>query len=81
MNLATRTQVLSGNAPSSGFGVPGTLTQPSVALFAGPQRLATNTRWKTAAEAAELRDAARRAGAFAEGSADSALLATLPPGD
>jgi hypothetical protein len=53
----------------------------SVALFAGPQRLATNTRWNTAAEAAELRDAARRAGAFAEGSADSALLATLPPGD
>ncbi len=65
------------------FGVPGALTEPGLALFRGTERIAANTRWPTAANAPELRATAQRVGAFAfaEGSADSALLATLAPGD
>lgn len=65
------------------FGVGGTLPNPALTLFDGAARpLLSNTRWNTAANAADLRAAAARAGAFvlAEGSADSALVATLPPG-
>ena len=65
------------------FGVSGALAQPSLALFRGTERIAANTRWATAANLADLRAAAQRVGAFAfpEGSADSALLVTLAPGD
>lgn len=65
------------------FGVTGALAQPSLTLYRGSQLIASNTRWSTAANAPALRDTAQRVGAFAfpEGSADSALLATLEPGD
>ena len=68
-----------GAAP---FNVPGVLAQPVVTLFSGPQAVATNTAWNAAPNAAAIRDAARAVGAFAlaEGSRDSALLVTLPPG-
>lgn len=64
------------------FNVPGTLARPVLALYRGSQRLATNTGWSTAANAAEIRAAAQKAGAFPlpEGGADSALLVTLSPG-
>ncbi|MFZ9840016.1 MAG: alpha/beta hydrolase family protein [Opitutaceae bacterium] len=64
------------------FNVPGTLARPVLSVFRGGQRLATNTGWGTAPNAAEIRTAAQRVGAFPlpEGGADSALLLTLPPG-
>jgi uncharacterized repeat protein (TIGR03806 family) len=67
----------------AGFGVSGTVAQPVLTLVRGTQTIATNTRWNSASNAAAIRDAATRVGAFAlpEGSADSALLATLAPGD
>ncbi len=68
-----------GAAP---FNVPGVLAQPVVTLFSGAQAVATNSAWNAAANAAAIRDTARAVGAFAltEGSRDSALLVTLPPG-
>lgn len=65
------------------FGVGGTLAQPVLTLIRNSQSLATNTRWNTASNAAAIREAAVRVGAFTllEGSADSALLATLAPGE
>jgi glucose/arabinose dehydrogenase len=64
------------------FNVPGTLAEPVVSLFAGTQRVAGNTAWNAALNAAEIRATARTVGAFplAEGSRDSALLVTLPTG-
>ena len=64
------------------FGVNGTLAQPTLTLFSGPQAVATNTAWNAAPNAAAIRDAASAVGAFAlaEGSRDSAFLVTLPPG-
>lgn len=68
-----------GAAP---FNVRGTLARPVLSLFRGSQRLATNAGWSTAANAADIRAAAVKAGAFPlpEGGADSALLVTLSPG-
>jgi uncharacterized repeat protein (TIGR03806 family) len=65
------------------FGVAGALRSPALTLFDDRlQPIATNVRWNTAANAAEVRAAAQRVGAFAlpENSADSALLVTLAPG-
>ena len=64
------------------FGVTGTLARPTLTLYRGMQILATNTGWATAANATDLRATAARIGAFAfaENSADSALLTTLTPG-
>ena len=64
------------------FGVAGTLAEPVLTLFLGAQRLATNVAWSSAANAGAIREAARAVGAFplGEGSRDSALLVTLPPG-
>jgi uncharacterized repeat protein (TIGR03806 family) len=81
---APKTVLVRAAGPAlTAFGVPGALTEPGLALFRGTERIAANTRWPTAANAPELRATAQRVGAFAfaEGSADSALLATLAPGD
>jgi uncharacterized repeat protein (TIGR03806 family) len=63
-------------------GVSGALTNPVLTLYSGSQTLATNTRWNTAANVAEIRAATTRVGLtpLPEGSADSALLLTLAPG-
>jgi len=64
------------------FNVAGILAEPVLTLFSGSLSVATNTGWSRAANATEIRDTARAVGAFAlaEGSRDSALLVTLPPG-
>jgi mono/diheme cytochrome c family protein len=64
------------------FNVTGFLAQPVLSLYAGGEAFRTNTAWSTAVNAADIRNAADRVGAFAlaEGSADSALLVTLSPG-
>ena len=64
------------------FSVPGALAEPVMTLFSGSQSVATNTAWNAASNASVIREAARSVGAFAlaEGSRDSALLVTLPPG-
>jgi len=65
------------------FGVTGTLAAPTLELFAEQRSLATNTGWSTNANPAAVATAAQQVGAFAltATSADSALLATLPPGN
>ncbi|MEO5961020.1 MAG: PQQ-dependent sugar dehydrogenase [Opitutaceae bacterium] len=79
-----KTLLIRGAGPAlAGFGVANPLAQPVLTLFNGSQPIASNTRWTTAANSAAIRDAALRVGAFAfsESGADSALLATLAPGD
>lgn len=67
----------------SAFGLPSPLARPTLTLFKGTQVIATNTGWSTATNASDIATAANRAGAFAfpAGSADSAILMRLAPGD
>ncbi len=64
------------------FNVDGVLAEPVITLFLGSQRVAANTAWNSAVNAAEIREVAGRVGAFPlpENSRDSALLVTLPAG-
>ncbi|MBI5770234.1 MAG: PQQ-dependent sugar dehydrogenase [Verrucomicrobia bacterium] len=64
------------------FNVAGFLAQPVLTLYHGTEAFRSNTRWNTAANAADIRTAAQRVAAFplAEGGADSALLVSLSPG-
>ena len=72
----------SGPALAS-FGVSGTLPNPTLKLFdSSGSVLAQNTGWGSSANASAIQAAAARVGAFGwtSGSADSAILVTLPPG-
>lgn len=66
----------------STFDVDDVLAQPGLTLWKNNTVLAGNVRWGTSPNVAELRATAAAVGAFplSEGSADSALLASLPPG-
>ena len=76
----------------AGYGVTGALADPVLSLYSGSALIAQNTHWGTpttinpaypAASAAAITAADTSVGAFAlpAGSADSALLVTLPPGN
>ena len=80
---AAKTLLIRAAGPAlAGFGVVGALADPAITLFAGEQTLLANDNWGDAPNVALLRAAATRVGAFAlaEGSKDSAMLVTLPPG-
>lgn len=64
------------------LGVTDALPATRLALVRDGETRFSNLRWATAANALDLREAARQTGAFAlvPGSADSAMLVTLPPG-
>jgi hypothetical protein len=64
------------------FGVRAPLATPVLELYAGPTRLAENSGWSAQPGAAAVSAATLQAGAFpfVAGSADAALLLTLPPG-
>jgi hypothetical protein len=77
--------LLRGVGPALGtpaFGVAGVLPNPELTLFRGTTALKTNDDWFRDPEAAAIRDAAARVGAFALGanSADAAILIFLEPG-
>ncbi len=94
--------VITGNSPKKvlirgvgpvlgGFGVPGTLADPRLAVYASSTLIAQNDDWgtptpldalQTAATAAEIAAAATKVGAFAFGGGgkDAAILITLDPG-
>ncbi len=71
-----------GPTLGTAFGVPTPLANPRLELFRGADRVAVNTGWSTAANAADIAQAAPLGGAFAlpAGSTDSALLLALAPG-
>jgi hypothetical protein len=80
---ATKQVLVRGVGPAlSQFGVSGVLAQPSISVFSGGAVVASNTAWGTGANPAEVASVSAQVGAFAlaEGSADSALLASLAPG-
>ncbi len=66
------------------FGVSGVLANPSIAVYDSSQSVvASNTGWGNNADPAEVASFSAQVGAFAlaTGSADSALVATVGPGD
>jgi hypothetical protein len=63
--------------------VAGALTDPTLTVFQGGTRIATNDDWHLSYWAGEVREAAAAVQAFALGAnaADAALLVHLPPGN
>jgi hypothetical protein len=82
---ATKQLLIRGIGPGlSAFGVTGVLANPSIAVYDSSQTVvAANTGWGNNADPAEVATVAAQVGAFAlaTGSADSALVATVGPGD
>jgi hypothetical protein len=80
----TETLLIRADGPSlAQFSVPGLLAQPSLAVFDATGNLvASNTAWGTNSNPSQIAAVAAQVGAFplASGSADCALLVTLPPG-
>ncbi|HEX2854974.1 MAG TPA: immunoglobulin domain-containing protein [Opitutaceae bacterium] len=66
----------------SAFGVSGALAAPRLDIYRGGTLISSNAGWNSAGNAAEIAAATIRSGAvaFAAGSGDSAVLATLAPG-
>jgi len=80
---AALTVLIRAIGPSlAAFGVRDALAAPRLTLVKDGATLQVNTAWASAPNALEIWSAGRATGAFAlpAGSADSALLATLPPG-
>ncbi|HEY0945730.1 MAG TPA: MBG domain-containing protein, partial [Opitutaceae bacterium] len=78
-----KTLLIRAAGPALGrYGVGATLARPQLTLYQGGDALATNAGWSTAANAAQIEEAATTIGAFEfrAGSADSAILTTLQPG-
>ncbi len=72
-----------GPALQARFGLPGVLAQPRLQLFRGDgSAVGGSGSWFAQSDRDEIRDAARRVGAFAfdEESRDAAMLVTLLPG-
>jgi hypothetical protein len=80
----SETLLIRADGPAlTGFGVAGALAQPVLAVFdSNGNTLASNTGWETSSNPAQLASVAAQVGAFAftSGSADSAVLVTLPAG-
>jgi hypothetical protein len=80
----TETLLIRADGPAlTGFGVAGALAQPSLSVFNGAGTVvASNTGWGTNANPTQIVSAAASVGAFAlaSGSADCAVLASLPAG-
>lgn len=75
--------LIRGVGPSlAPLGVAGALADPILGVRRGQTILHYNDDWSARYDAAEIRDAASRVGAFplAEGGKDAALLVELPPG-
>ncbi len=81
----TETLLIRADGPAlAAFGVSGVLAEPSLTVTAQSTgaTLATNTGWGANSNAAQIASLASQVGAFAlaSGSADSAVLVSLPPG-
>lgn len=75
--------LLRGVGPGlTAFGLNGVLPDPKLRLYRGSVLIAENDNWGEAGNAGEIMETFRRIGAFdlAPGSADAAILVTLPPG-
>lgn len=80
---APKTVLVRAAGPTlAAFGVHGVVQKPLLTLTGANGVIARNQGWNTSENLAELKNAISRAGAFPflDGSMDSALVVTLPPG-
>jgi DNA-binding beta-propeller fold protein YncE len=74
--------LIRGIGPGLGqFGVGGLLAQPTLTLLSGSNTVAQNTNWSTSADAATITSTSVQVGGFPLVNGDSALIATLAPGN
>ena len=79
---ATKRVLVRGVGPGlSVFGVSGVLAQPTLQLLSGSSTVAQNTNWSTSADRDAITASSAQVGAFGLASGDSALIATLAPGN
>lgn len=77
-----KTVLLRAAGPAlAGFGVTAPLVQPKIELFQGSASRGSNTGWSGSSAAVATATASSGAFPFAPGSADSAMLVTLAPGN
>jgi hypothetical protein len=83
--LVAKAVLIRATGPAlAGFGLPGTLAQPKLTIFNNDGvALATNTGWESSGIAQAIIAASTSVGAFplTRGTADSVVLAVLPPGN
>ena len=83
--LVAKAVLIRATGPAlAGFGLPGTLAQPKLTIFNNDGvALATNTGWESSGIANAIITASTSVGAFplTRGTADSVVLAVLPPGN
>ena len=83
--LVAKAVLIRATGPAlAGFGLPGTLAQPKLTIFNNDGvALATNTGWESSGIANAIINASTSVGAFplTRGTADSVVLAVLPPGN
>lgn len=65
----------------AGFGLTGTLAQPTLTLLRGSTTVASNTNWNSSADSTTIRDTSAQVGAFPLVNNDSAMVITLTPGN
>ncbi len=63
------------------FGVSGAIAQPTLILLSGSSTVAQNTNWLTSADRDAISATSSQVGAFGLSANDSALVATLQPGN
>ncbi len=63
------------------FGVTGVLAQPTLQLLSGSTTVAQNTNWTTSTDRDAISSSSAQVGAFGMASGDSAVIATLAPGN
>lgn len=79
---ATKRVLVRGVGPGlTPFGVTGVLAQPVLALLNGGTTVAQNTNYTTSSDVALITTASAQVGAFGLTNNDSALIATLAPGN
>ncbi len=79
----TETLLIRADGPAlTQFGVAGALAQPSLTVLSGQTVVASNTGWGTNPSPSQIGSVAAQVGAFplVSGSADCALIVSLPPG-
>jgi sugar lactone lactonase YvrE len=79
---AAKRVLIRGVGPGlSPFGVSGVLAQPTLQLLNGSNVVAQNTNWATSADRDAIAASSAQVGAFGLAANDSALIATLAPGN
>ncbi|MBI5689797.1 MAG: immunoglobulin domain-containing protein [Verrucomicrobia bacterium] len=63
------------------FGVSGVVAQPTLQLLSGSTTVAQNTNWTTSTDRDAISTSSAQVGAFGMANNDSALIATLAPGN